>query len=399
VPVLAAIVVAAGVLHPAAAAAQERTGRIQFGPLGLSPALRIPSIGFDNNVLNDPDNRQEDFTVVVSPEVQTALNAVGTRVRGSSGVSFVYFKELSSQRSINVNNALRWEVPLHRFLPYVSYSIADLRSRPNQEIDAPVQHHLSTIAIGTDVKLGPWTTIGFHAQRGRTSFEDNAVYLNTNLSEALDRTAETVGASWRYDLTPVTRLSVIGDVQQDSFDVSTSRSAKIYGFRPSLEFAPTALLKGAASVGFKRFDIDNELVDDYSGLIASVDLSYTLRDAARFGVRLDRDVAYSFSDLAPYYVQTGLTVSLMQQFWGRWDVTASASRQWQDYRTVDAPGSALEVSLLEPKGALYGYQLGLGHRLGGGIRLGFSVDYSRRSAGLRGEYEATRAMSSITYEP
>ena len=83
------------------------------------------------------------------------------------------------------------------------------------------------------------------------------------------------------------------------------------GMRPGVEFAPTALLRGTALVGYRKAYTHEAKVPDYSGLVAAVDLGYVLRGRSRFGVRADRDVVYSFSEILSYYVQTGVALNVV----------------------------------------------------------------------------------------
>jgi hypothetical protein len=238
------------------------------------------------------------------------------------------------------------------------------------------------------------------AQRGVTRFEDDVEFLGTQLRQVLDRSTESVNGSLRYDLTPLTRLMVSGDVQRERFDFSASRHSTSYSLRPGVEFAPSALIRGTARVGYRKFDIDDAAVPDYSGLSATIDLASTLRGATRLSIRAERDVAYSVSDVQPYYVQTGVFASVVRRITQSWDVNVGVGRQWQDYRApaVRMPVVPAAVNSLVDLTYQYSYQGGLGYRVAPNILIGVNVEYARRRAGLRGDYNAARAFSNISYE-
>ena len=390
-------------LIAAPAAGQDGEGSIRLGPLGLSPSIRVSNVGIDTNVLNDPDTPQQDFTATFNPAMQIWLRAGPSRVRGSVAMSAIYFREFASQRALNTTDEVRWELPLNRFLPYVSYSIGKMRARPNQEIDDRVEYGTTNTGVGTTVRVGARTALVVQAQRGEVTFGSDEEFFGTNLSQALDRTTDTVGSSVRLQLTPLTTFVIAADVQRESFKFSPRRDAMMRGVRPGVEFSRSALITGSAYVGYRTFDIDDPTVPDYSGVTASVDLAYVLLDRTRFSTRIDRDVVYSFSELQPYYVQTGAVFTVTQQLSSTWDVSVGTSRQWQDYQVSTLAVVSGQPAASAPRSTLseasqYSYQFGVGRRLGRKMRVAFQADHAQRTSGLLGTYRGTRFFNTVSYD-
>jgi putative beta-barrel porin BBP2 len=198
-------------------------------------------------------------------------------------------------------------------------------------------------------------------------------------------------------------VSLLVDRQQERFEFTQSRNADSFRIAPSVEFAPTALISGRASVGMRSFDIADQLVSDFTGLVASLDLAYTLRGTTRFGVRVERDTTYSFSAVSSYYILTNVGVTMTHRLTSAWELMTFAERQLLNYaessRGVQAsaftPIEGVPSVDLVGESALYGG--GVGYRFSRGSRMSFTVDYLNRPAGVRGRYRNVRAYSTISY--
>ena len=74
-----------------------------------------------------------------------------------------------------------------------------------------------------------------------------------------------------------------------------------------------ALIKGSASFGYRDFQPLSPSLPAYQGAIANADLSYVAFGTTRLGVQAMRDVQYSFDINEPYYLLTGVSVSLARR--------------------------------------------------------------------------------------
>jgi hypothetical protein len=143
-------------------------------------------------------------------------------------------------------------------------------------------------------------------------------------------------------------------------------------------------------------------VPDYTGLVASVNLGYTLLGATRFAVQVDRDVQFSYEQFQPYYVLTGVTGTVTHRLTSVWDLQARAGNQQLAYRSAILPtggaGTAPFAPITDRTDNVVFYGGGVGYHIGPDIRLGFNVDYyTRRSDVIINQYEGLRVGSSVTY--
>lgn len=380
-------------------AAQERPAEAaerRLGPLRITPSLTL-TFGIDTNVFNEAKSfAKDDLTSVLRPQADWQLRFGRGGLSGKSTAAFVYFRKFASERSINTDNSARLEVRSRWFTPFVSGSFLNSRERPGYEIDLRSRRLETTVTVGGDVRVSSATTAGLSARRSRINFDFDAFFLGTSLRNTLNRRIDALSASVRHALTPLTTVAVTGGVERDKFTFAPFRDAESVRVMPGVELAPSALITGRAYVGYRRFRPAGPGVPDFTGAVANVDLTYTLRGATRFGVQAERDVVYSFELLDPYYVLTGVRGSVEQHVTGAWIVLASAGRHRLAYRQSETPSPAGtgRVDWVDSYGA------GLAYRIGPRLRVGVTADYYRRESELlRRRYEGLRAGTTVTYVP
>jgi len=367
---------------------------MRIGPLALTPSIAVTDVGIDSNVFNEWDNPKSDFTTTIRTQADAWLRLGRTRLSGRGTLWYQYFGQYASERALNTDDMLRFDLPLTRFTPWVSGSYLDVRDRPGYEIDARARRNERAPSAGIDFHLSRKTIIGVSAKQTTIRYASDEVYLGTQLSTAFNRDVTTIGGSVRYRLTPLTTIVFQAENETQRFQYSKVRDANGLRLLPGVEFNPFALVSGRAYVGYRRLDFVSPVMPDFTGLVASIDLSYTLLGATRFAVGASRDVQYSFEARVPYYVLTGGVASISQHLFGNWDVTARAGTQRLAYQSLGStlpPGSNWTDTVNQFGG-------GIGYRLGRDLRVGLNVDqYRRRSVFYQREYKSLRIGTSVTY--
>jgi hypothetical protein len=371
-----------------------KTARFRFGPLALNPTIGISNLGIDTNVFNEWENPKKDFTSTVAPQADFWLRLARARVVARANIGYAYFAKYKNERSVNTDSSVRLELPLLRIRPYAGVSYINTRDRPGFEIDARARHQERGLIGGVDLPVTRKATFGISARRTRTMFAGDAVFLGTYLQQVLDRDVDTLGASARYRVTPLTTLVFQADAERDRFRYSPIRNSNSLRVMPGVQFSPFALISGNAYLGYRKFDTLGPGVPSYRGLVASVGLGYTLLGMTHFSISAQRDIAYSFEILRPYYVLTGGSLTVSQHVGGSWDVQARGGAQRLEYRTFEGgettvPGNTNHVT---------SYGGGVGYRVGPATRLGFNIDsYRRRSPSSLRDYQGLHAGMSVTY--
>ncbi len=378
----------------AARTAAVRDGsRLRLGPFYFNPSLSIDNIGVDDNVFLDSETGepQSDFVVSMTPRLVTSLPMASRALMTLSVAPRVdYYREFANARSVAHSFAGRGEVFLGRLAVFGDAGLQVGRMRPNDEIDTRPGRRQTSFAVGADFTPLPKLSFETGVYRSVERYDDDEVFLGTRLSETLDHETEGVRLSVRQRLTPKTSISLEGDLSRSGFAHSPVRDASSYRIAPGVSFSLTALIAGSAHVGFRRFVPESPDLPGSSGLFASVDLSYTLREATRFGVQWTRDVTYSYERDQPYYLLDALGGTVRRQVAGRVDAIFGYRQSVSRYEVLtsveqDAPRRDITRT----------YSADLGMRINRRSRVGLRYvqsgrrsnqktfrDYGRRQIGL-----------------
>ena len=370
-------------------------GRVRIGPVAFTPNIVLKNLGWDSNVFSVAEDPKGDFTLTAGGLVNWWMRVAKMRLLGTASVDGVYYATYASERGVNQRYDLRAEYRFNRLRPYVLGSWASIKDRPGYEIEARARHDEAAIGAGLDVRVTSKTHVDIAGHYATYRFAGDQVFAGSDLAETLNRKSTFGVATLRYSATPLTTLTLLGEVGQDRFDESPERDNNSFRIMPGVQFDPFALVKGGARVGYRRLDMLSPVIPDFSGLVADVDLSYVLLGRTRFSVGVNRDIQFSYDVTHPYYVLSGVTASVRQGLGMGWDVEARGYSQRLAYRQVlgASDGATGPVDRVESYGG------GIGHRLSQGTRIGANIDYyRRRSAAYLYDYDALRYGLSATYE-
>jgi hypothetical protein len=161
-----------------------------------------------------------------------------------------------------------------------------------------------------------------------------------------------------------------------------------------VKFDPAALLKGAATLGYRDFQPLDPSLPRFTGATMSVDLSYVLLGVTKFAVKGTRDVQYSYDINQPYYLQTGVGLEVSQQIYGPFDAVGRVGAARLEYR--DRAGTVVAVSDRVDHIETYGG--GFGYHIGRDMRIGVNVDQNLRLSPVSGrQYRGLRYGIAVTY--
>jgi hypothetical protein len=384
---------AQGILQQPQLPDPEAIGRFRLGFIRFTPSIVLTNLGVDTNVFNELVDPKDDFTVMVGPKAEfwSRLGSRG-RIYGSAGLDYQYFQEFDSQRSFGTADTVRLDVDLGRLTPFVDGAYTNTRIRPGFEIDTRARREDLSGRVGVSLRVQSKTKLLGWLREERFRYAAGEEFLATDLSRALDRDSTYYGGGIQVELTPLTTFLTDVEIGEDRFVRSSERDADTWKVMPGFKFKPFALIDGGLAVGYRKFQTLNRLVPDFGGVIALVDLGYTLR-ATRVSGRYNRDVTYSYETVEPYYLQTDWSVAVVQKITTAWDVAGRVGRYKLDYETVGLPGAERRSD----SGNRYGG--GIGYSLGQYVRLGFDVNYIDRQsdASITRNYEGVRAGLTVTY--
>ena len=399
---LVAVSIAAGLtLRGAPAAAQEggpdpSNVRVHIGPLMMNPTIAISNIGIDHNVFNDPPDKipKQDFTVTVTPLSDFWLHLGPTWIIASMNESINWYQKYATERTANNTYKLGWTVPGAHVSFKVDGAYTSARERPGFEIDTRAARKQTDFSGSLDFHALSKTFIGVSASRSQPRFAEDAVFEETNLRTSLNRVDTSYAINLRHILTPLTTITFNGSRSFGKFEFSPDRDTTATSAAATLTFAPAALMRGTASLGYTDFKPADPTLPAYSGVIGNVDLTYVLLGSTRFAVSGGRGVQYSYDVTQPYYVQSRLAGSVAQQIFGPFDVQVRGDVAYLSYR--NRAGAVVAVPDRVDRVTTVG--IGLGFHMGKDLRLAFNVDQNNRDTRkLEHQYEKFLLGTSLTY--
>ena len=380
---------------PAAAQDPEdpfETARFRLGPVRFTPLLEVTSLGRDSNVFNEPDNPRSDTTAAIGPTIRYWMRPGKVLVTGRTSGQYLYFREYDSQRAWNTANDLEIEVALARLTPFVTGQFIDTKDRVGYEIDSRSRRRDISATAGTALRIGGKTDLVASYSRFKGEYDEDETFLGATLARELNHEEERTELQFRHALTPLTTFVVRNELGRDRFDSTPLRDSDSVRIMPGFVLKPAALISGEVFVGYRRFDALDAGLTDYSGVVAAVNATY-IRNATRFDVRVDRDLAYSYSIDRPYYALLDTTLTVTHRFPSPFELVGRVGRAALAYRLADGDTTGA------PTDRGYTYGGGIGVLPGDTLRLGFDVIYSSRRSEVAGrrDFEGTRIFGSISY--
>ena len=364
---------------------------MRVGPFGFTPSIAVTDFGVDSNVFRTAEEPRRDFTATVAPRFDVRLRAGRLLLSAWNATGFTYYAETSDQRSISYANEVRADVDLGRFRPFATAAILETRDRLNAELDVRAPRLSWSVTGGAKASIGTRTALTISGRVSDLEFEEGTTFEGVSLPRNLNSRVEAADAALDIALTPLTTFKLLASVQQDRFDQSPERDSDSIRILPGLQFDPVALIHGSVALGYRRFNPLSPAIPDYTGFIMQGSLGYTLLDRTRFESWLNRDVQYSFEDLEPYYLSTGVRVRVTHHLAGPWDVEASVGRERLGYRAIggiDDPRT--------DRADLIG--VGAGYRIRENARLALNWEYTDRHSGRPDRrYERRRFYGTFTF--
>jgi hypothetical protein len=394
----ATVALLAALAMASAARAQEpaKDGRFITGPFSWTPTFELRDAGVDSNVFNTPTDPKEDVAATARSQVDSVLKLGVLRATTLGSLEYNYFEQYTSQRGLNRRVATHLEIPVTRFSPNMTASWARMKERSGNEIDIRTPRTDLAYAGGLQARLTSKFSVIATAGRQRSTYDAGFTFHDVEIARQLNRESTMVTMTARVALTPLTSLSVDATAAHDSFPFRPAAATDNGRIDARLEFAPDAVIRGAASVGYHSMQpyyrqTTRSTAAAFSGITSSIDLGYTLLGATRFIAHFSRDANYSLYMNQPYYLSTSRGLQILQRLFGPIDLDVRGSVE-----TLDYPQTETESAYLDTAETLAG---GVSIRVSRQAVLALLYDNSeRRSArGREFGYQRRRIYTTITY--
>lgn len=369
---------------------------VRVGPFALKPRLAITNVGVDYNVFNERVDPKRDFTFTAAPDVEVSVHPGRLRLAYTSGSELVYYREYTSERSVNRSFGARADLDLTVLKPFATFASSHTSARTNAEIDARARHHPRLYSAGTRLKLATRTEMVFTVREGQDLFDEGEAFRGVDLARTLDQTTRGYDAAFNVILTPFTTAGVVVSKEQQRFERSPLRDADSWRIAPTLTFSPLGLITGTASVGYRQFNGLDPQLPDYTGVVAAGSVGILFVGRYKLDTTFTRDVRYSYEEALPYYLVNGARATLAAQAIGLLELRLLGGRESMDYR---AAGGALGAASSPGSDVLTSYGAGAGYRVGDRARLVVDVEFSHRAStrDVSREYANHRILASLIW--
>ena len=389
--------VAVATLPTSAQEVDSRTDApVHVGPFYITPVLELSHLGVDTNVFNTSGRQQSDFTFTAGPKVDIVVPLRRFLFTAETVTDFVYYQQFENQRGINFDMTLRGEVQLPKLSFFVEDSFLDTRQRPNFEIDVRARRQENELRSGISLDVFRKLELEFAASQSVREYAgDDAV--GSRLAIGLNRDAVAVSGSLRYAATPVTTVVFTGEMREERYTFAPARDNDSWSLVPGVEFNPRALISGSAEVGYRQLHGLDELLPDFQGPVAAVDLSYKLLGSTTIQFSANRDVEFSFYVDEPYYVEAGFGIAVRHQLTPPFGVSIGTQRFNLTYRKFESGvSSGAESGRVD---TIRAHSVALHFRLTQATEIGFDIARRNRrsSVGQTRDYDGLMAGMTMSY--
>ncbi|HLG54696.1 MAG TPA: outer membrane beta-barrel protein [Vicinamibacterales bacterium] len=366
---------------------------VLLGPLSLYPQIALRDAGTDSNVYNDSNAPKSDLTYSVTPRLYAVLPIGNTRFVGTGVGDLVYYRTYKDQRSLTTMLEGRYEVTGPGFRPFASVGFTGRGDRQGFEIDQRVRNSQTTLSVGADIDLTARTALTAWARRSKTAYDRNEQYLSVSLADQLDHKSDAVAGGARFRVTPLTSVVITAEVERDRFERAPVRNTDSLRVGPAVEFDSGAAISGDAKAGIRSFVPRDRALARYRGFTGSARLHYTLLSVTRFDVEANRDVAYSYDPIQPYYLESGGRLTVAQRLLGPMEIIGIGERR--EIRNQRIGGTSFD-GRREVTTSLGG---GIGFQIQKQMRFALTYERTARTSSepVGRNYERRRVLASVNY--
>jgi hypothetical protein len=357
------IVLVAALAMASAARAQEpaKDGRFVTGPIAWTPTFELHDAGVDSNVFNSPTDAKEDMTAAARSQVDSVLKLGLLRATTVGSLEYNYFQQYTSQRGLNRRVSTHLEIPVARFSPNMTVSWARMKERSGNEIDIRTPRTDLAYTGGLEARLTSKLSVIASAGRQKSTYDTGFAFHDVEIARQLNRESTMATVTARVALTPLTSLSIDAMAARDSFPFRPAAATDNGRVDARFEFAPDAVIRGAASVGYHSMqphyrETSRSSAAAFSGITSSIDLGYALLGATRFNGHFSRDANYSLYLNQPYYVSTAGGLQILQRLVGPIDLDLAGGLSIRVSRQAVLALLYDDTERQSERGPAFGYQ-------------------------------------------
>ncbi len=370
------------------------TAKIKLGPLFMQPSFGFKNVGLDNNVFNEPADPKRDWAATLSLGTVAGLRYRASRLTVNTSTDYLYFAKYKSERSIDSNTRLQFEVRTPRIRPWIGMDRVKSHERLGLEIDARAGREMPSYDAGVEYKVGFRLGTRLIARQRKVDYLDEEEFRGVVLKNTLNAKYQEGAVQLLYELSPLSSMRTSIEFSRSNFETATRRDAKDFSVLLGIEGKQDAFIEGYIDVGWKERTPIDETAPAYSGLIARAAASFILWEQLRIAFAVDRDVPYSYEEFYTFYVQEGGASTVTWRPHQRLDLFVQGRGYYARYE------QGLDERALLRTDKVYSYGAGFGFFIKGypGTRVGLTAERAVRDSILADRrYDTPRIFTNIGF--
>ena len=375
----------------------EELPGLSIGPLTVRPGVELGRAGVDSNILRQAGAGVRDTVATAGGHLDVEMRVRPLRLLTANSLSYDYFARHPDQRAVNRAHLLQVEALLNRVSVFTSGSFLTSRDRFNYDLESRVRRTETSVSLGSELRLTAKTVVGVEVRRSDVSFDGRAQIAGIPVRALMQHRRHAGTASVRLSVTRLTSIVVRAEAGEARFTHSPERNSKSVRIMPAVEFGRSALLSGAAAVGYESFTPASTLFPRFTGVVGAADVSLPLPAEFRLRLGAARDLEYSFRLEEPLYLLSAASASVTRRMGDRWQVEVGAASQRLSYLSLTTGGRFAAGRDGRADRRLQ-YHAALRCQVTPLLRVGLESEFAHRRSPLRARrFEQLQAGVSLVY--
>jgi Uncharacterized protein conserved in bacteria (DUF2320). len=346
-----------------------------LGPVNLTPRVGWNGT-YDDNVYRSSHDPISDIvsTFSADSDFRTQMRRIG--LSGTASFEWVHFTNIVRERGANLGSSVKLDFMLNKIAPYATAAYENTQERVNPEIDTRPRSERSNLTLGSIFRFSDRSSLDLAITRSELKYDNSDFSEGVNLAVALNRVSDNYAAIFRQALTPLTHLTLGGEMQKEHFDTTAYRNGDEK--RIWTGFQSDGFIKGHARAGVRMQTPYDPSIPEFRGLFVSAETSVTLADRFQIRATAGTDSEPSYRQGIAYYDVTSYGGSLGYALRPSIRIQAGAGMYSADYREGMAGTLPSAQQFGVERESRYDSTLSLG--IGQAMSIDLSGAYTKRTA-------------------
>jgi hypothetical protein len=298
----------------------------RLGRLRAYAAMRLDNVGYDTNIYYGSGTRVPDFTARAGPSVRLFLPLEKSFVLDISEFpQYAFYAKSKTERSWN--NTFRGQVHfvLDKFYIRLGEGLTDAKELLSTELALNIRNKSSNPTAFVLWQMDSGTSASLQYRRFTYNYF-NPDITAPNIRQNLNRSEDYANFTLYLQQAAKIRYYIDGEYGKISFTEAASqpRNTQTYTVYGGLDFLPAPPgeqqpaklqgVQGRINLGFKRFDILDPTLKDFSGLVGNSSVTVHAFGTSAVQGSFVRDVRFSAFAEYTYYLETTYGIGFVSAF-------------------------------------------------------------------------------------